>query len=127
MAQKALSNSSVNINNEPIRIIPNSLVINDGKGEVNVTTQSSGGGDVETVHGVNVETRIGKCNFSLPPTADNVDKIREWLSNGNANAISVTDENFERVFQNASLTNNPDLALGQDTTLDVEFMSDPAV
>jgi len=65
---------------------------------------------------------------TVPPPAENIEIVREWKSNRNANGISITDENFSgRTINSASLNNDYDVSLGADTQIDLEFMGDAAV
>ena len=128
MGQQALTAPAITINNVTAAIVPNSAVYTEGFGEQTTRTQSAGGGVVETVYSDNVETKMSKLTFSMYPTTDNIELIREWKVNRNANAASITAENFNgRTINSASVNNNYDVALGADTQIDLELMGDPAV
>jgi len=123
----ALARPSIIINNTPIQVVPNTTVYTEGKGEQNVRTQSAGGGSVEIVVSENVETNISKVNFSIMPTPENIEAARGWKSNPGANAINIVSGEFNRSITSATLTNDYEVNLGSDTTIDLEFMGAPAV
>ena len=123
----ALSNPTVVINNLATPIVPNSFTFTEGLGEQTIRTQSSGGGSVQTVFSNNVETNKSMVKFSLFNTAANIDLIKTWKQNADANAISVTGEGLNRSFSGAALISNYEVNLGSDTTIDVEFEGQPAI
>ena len=127
MASIALANPSVIINNLAIAIVPNSVVYTEGFGEQNQRVQSAGGGSVETVFSNNVETNLSKVNFSVYPTESNIEALRSFKAAENANAISIVSGGFSRTVNSAALTNDFEVNLGADTTIDVEFMGTKAV
>ena len=122
-----LADPSVVVNNVSIRIVPNTLVTNDGFGERNVRTQSGGNGDIESVVTENVETRFSPFNFELYPTEENLAIIRIWLANFDQNVCSAVFPNQSRTVANAVITNNPELNFGSDTTIAIEFQGQAAV
>lgn len=123
----ALSNPTVVVNNLATPIVPNSFTFTEGLGEQTIRTQSSGGGAVQTVFSNNVETNKSMVKFSVYNTAKNIDLLKTWKQNGDANAISVTGEGLSRSFSGAALISNYEVNLGSDTTIDVEFESQPAI
>ena len=124
----ALASPSVVVNGDSVSIKPNSFKYTEGRGERIVRPQSSGGGAVTNVISQNIETLRSKCSFTLISTSENVEKIKTWLDNIEANTIQVSDRgNFTRGFQSAIITNDPDINLGADQDIEVEFESKPAV
>ena len=128
MGIKALTTPQITVNNITIDIVPNSFTYTEGFGEQNTRTQSAGGGQTTTVFSDNAETKMSAPKFSLFNTKENIDLARSWKANLNDNAISAVDnDGFTRFFANASLNNDYEVAMGADTAIDLEFMSDPAV
>lgn len=116
------------VNNATVAIKPNSFSYKEGFGERNVRVASTGGGGRSIVTTENVETQMGSCKFTLYTTADNIAAVRSWLANGSANMVEASDRSgWSRTFQQAIITNDPDLNLGVDGEIEVEFMSNPAV
>lgn len=123
----ALVNPAVLVNNLSVPIVPNSLTYTEGLGEQTVRVQSAGGGSVQSVLSNNVETNLSMVKFEMFPTAENIALILSWKVNGNQNVVSVTGAGLTRSFTNATLTNNYEVALGSDTKIPLEFLTDAAV
>jgi len=126
--KKTLTTPTIQVNGEPVQIVPNSFSYTEGFGEQTLRVQSAGGAAVEAVFTDNAEMKMSDIKFSMFGTADNIALSRLWKSNGNANTLQATDDNgFARSFAGAALTANYEVGLGADTTIDLEFMSEPAV
>jgi hypothetical protein len=127
-----ISAPSVIVNNEPIAIVPNSLTYTEGKGEQNVRAASAGGGSVEQVYSENVETNFSMVKFEIYNDAFSIKKAREWKTNLNQNVVQISGaapdgSSVERTFQNAGLLADYEVALGSETTIELDFKSDAAV
>ena len=128
MADKVIANPTIVINNVAIPIVPNSLKFKSGKGEQDVFAQSAGGSSTQAVFSENVETNISMVAFSIRNTPGNIELQSDWKDLKNANAIEITgDGGFSRSFNNMAQTSDPDINLGADTPIDIEFKGDPAV
>lgn len=125
MANKALANPTVVINNTSVPVVPNSVKFKEGLGEQNVRTQASGN-NVQTVFSDNAEGKMGMVGFSIYNTPENISLARTWKTNLNENAITLTGTNFSRTFTNMALTSDYEVNLGSDTVIDIEFIGDPA-
>lgn len=125
---EALANPTLIINNVAVPVVPNSVKYKEGKGEQTMTAQSAGGGSVQTVFAQNVEGNLSFLGFSIKNTPENIEAARGWKNLKNANAATITgDGGFSRAFNNMALTNDYEVNLGADTTIDIEFMGDPAI
>lgn len=133
MVKRIFSNVTLNINNSPTGYVPNSLSYEEGLGEQSISTQSAGGGIVQTVYSNNVETNKSMVKFTMfsagDATSNNIDLIKTWKQNGSANAITISDTSsgFTRTFQNMALVNNYTVNLQDQGKIEVEFQGDPAV
>ena len=115
---------TVMVNNVSVAIKPNSFSYKEGFGERKVRIASGGGGTLTQVVSEDIETQLSTCKFMLYSTSDNVTLVRTWQTNSDANAVEVTDkDNFSRTFANAIITNDPDVSLGVDGEVEVEFTS----
>ncbi len=125
---KALANPTLVVNNIAIPVAPNSVSYKEGTGEQTMRAQSAGGGSVQSVFSKNVETNLSFLKFSLFNTPENIALARGWKILENANAASLTgDGGFSKTFNNMAVTNDYEVNLGADTTIDIELMGDPAV
>ncbi len=110
------------VNNTAVAIKPNSFTYTEGFGERKVRVASTGGGQTTQIFSDDIETQMSTCKFMLYTTSDNVDLVRGWQANGSVNAIEVTDKDgFTRTFLQALITNDPEVALGVDGEVEVEF------
>jgi len=127
MAVKGLANLTLHINNINILYKPNSLVYKEGLGEQKVRTRSGGGGTTETVFTEDAETRQSLIKFALFPEKDIQELVRGWHFLGNANVITISDIGFSRTFTFMTMVTDPEIAIGADTTFEVEFHGEPAI
>ena len=124
-----ISAPAIIVNNEPVAIVPNSVVYTEGKGEQNVRAASVGGGQVEQVYSENVEMSFSKVKFEIYNDANSIALARAWKSNRNQNVVQIAGSSpdgttLERIFQNAGILNDYDVNLGSETTIEIEFNSD---
>lgn len=130
--RQALYNPIVYIEDVPIKFEPNSLTYNDGFGEYKKRARAGGGGAVDTVFSKDITTAIGKVKFNVYPTKDSAELIRLWKSLADNITITITDSDesgdllISRTFKFAALVNDPTVNIGSDTTVELNFESDPA-
>lgn len=127
-----LSDPTIVINNLPIAIKPNSVSYTEGFGEMQVRVQSAGGGATQSVYAQDVSTRLSMIKFAMESTETNIGLVRTWKSNssqGILNTIRIVDRatGFTRSFQSAVIENEPEIALGVDSEISLEWKGDPAV
>ena len=122
-----LNNAIVTVDDTNVKVMPNSTAYNDGDGEVTLRPQSVGE-TIEVVESVNAETKIGMVKFSLLSTDENADLLRTWIRSGSAHTVTIAVRNsdFTRSFRNMKVTNNPDIELGHDANIEVEFKGERA-
>lgn len=129
-----IANPAFIVNNITVSVKPNSVVFDEGFGEQILRAASSGGGAVEQILADDITDNFSNIKVSLDPTPVNIALARVWKSQPGQNGIIITGQviegsktvGFRRVFNNASLTNNYEVPLGADTSIDLEFKSDPA-
>ena len=122
----ALATPIVTVNDRNVAIQPNSFEYDDGFGERNLRTQSSGPDESETVVTENAETQFSMIKFTLLSTEENADLVRIWLDNFDQNEITAVQGSWTRSFRKAVVTNNPTVAVSQDGSFDIEFKSEKA-
>lgn len=122
-----LATPQIVVNNETIGIKPNSFTYTEGFGERKVRVKSTGGGQKEIITTRDVETELSMCKFIIYAEDTPIETVRDWLANVDANVIQAADGNFQRTFTQAIITNNPEVNLGVDGEVEVEFQSAPAV
>lgn len=126
----ALSNPTVEVNDQVISILPNTLTYKRGAGDVNLRTQSAGGDSIEAVITENAETKISTVKFSLTLTDTNLAYVRSWQQNtfdgGNTIRISGRTMTTPLSFTGMCIIADPEYSVGADSSVEVEFMGDPA-
>ena len=132
MAFKSISVPAVRVNDDLIRIVPNSFTYDGGEGEITVRTASAGSGSSETVHSENAESQFSMCKFSVFLDADTDGKIRDWKAEIGTNEIKVDQQNvdgasFIRVFPGQSLINVVERNASSDGVVELEFSGDSMI
>lgn len=127
-----LSDPSFIINNIPIAIKPNSSSYSEGFGESKVRNQSAGGGAVQAVYAQDVSTRLSMAKFAMESTETNINLVRTWKSNsanGILNTMRIVDQatGFTRTITNVIIENDPEIALGVDSEISLEWKGTSAV
>jgi hypothetical protein len=130
MGNVTLSTAASVVNNETIKIVPNSAVYDGGEGEINVRSASAGGGSSSSVHSQNAETKIGKFKFDVFLTSDLDQKIATWKENIGANSIQANqgsqgNDSISLSFDNMSLVNLVEREVSADGVTSLEFEGDP--
>ena len=124
-----LSVPAVIINNETIKIIPNTFVYDGGEGEVKVFATSAGGNSIETVHAVDAESKIGKAKFDVRTTSDIDSKIAVWKSRIGTNSVMWTQEVEGKYYtwsiDGASLVNVIEREATADGKVSLEWEGNP--
>ncbi len=122
-----ISEGTLEVNDEVIAYLSNSLAYNRGGGEVNVVAQTVGGGGIEAVSTTDPETRLGMVKFSMRSTARSDQLLSAWQNAIAENVVRISDSATEISFvlTGASVVNNPDLETGADGTVEVEFKGVP--
>ena len=122
-----IAESALEVNDEIVSYLSNSLSYNRGGGEVNVVAQTVGGGGIELIATKDAETRIGMIKFSMRSTARSDRLLSEWQNRPIANVVRFSDpeSNNSFVLTTATVVNNPDLETGADGAVEVEFKGEP--
>lgn len=123
--ERTLSNPAVEVNDVSIGIVPNSLTYRTGKGNINVRAQSAGGNSITVIKTDNAETKISMVKFKLFNTETNIAYIRQWQDSVAGNTVNLSDGTFVESFREMFLITDPEVSLGADGELDVEFNGRP--
>jgi len=121
-----IGSPTVLVDNETIGIVPNSASFTLGKGTKNVRVASAGGGATEIVVTENAEEKKSKGKFSVYPTKENIDKIVSWSKDKHVVQI-IDNDGFQKTMQDAVLVTDPEIALGADTVIELEWEGKPVI
>jgi hypothetical protein len=132
MGNRVLSVPTIIVNNETWQIVPNSFKYDDGEGEINVRSASTGGGRSTSVHAQNAETMIGKCSWDMFLTTDLDGKIKELKEAIGANSVQAiqrgaSGEAVTKSWDNASLVNSIEREASADGVVSLEMEGDQAI
>lgn len=126
-----VADALVTVNNDPVAVIPNTVMFTEGLGEQNIRAASAGGGQTEQIYSNNIESNFSKVVFEMPATIENIAKAREWKANRNQNVVQITGRTPEgrlsRSFTQAAILNDYEVPLGTETNVSIEFKSNPAI
>lgn len=121
-----LSSIVVEVNDNQVGIVANSLRFTEGLGMQTVRAVSEGNGKVSQVYSQDVEESVGKVMFSLHTTIDNIALAREWkeLLNANLVVLNATDKegnDMQRAYTQMAMLNDPEITIAADGNIEVEF------
>ena len=125
---KTLSNPTVEVSDDTITIIPNSLSYKEGQGDRNVKAESGGGNSIEAIVTINAETKLSMCKFKMSNTSTHLDQVKEWGTASDDDGgvtISLSEGDIQVAFREMILTVEPERAIGADGELEVEFVGPP--
>ena len=117
-----LSGATLYINNELIAYIPNSLKYKLGNPERNVSPQVTGNGNTDNITTEDFSTQKSELMFDLKTTSENEVFVQNWIEliDGNVAKVVSTD-GVARIFQKATVINNPEFDTGSDGVISMEM------
>ena len=128
---RQLANVTVMVNNEVVLITPGSAKWKEGLGEQKTRVVSGGGGLLGKVYSDDTESKMGRVEFTMPTTIENIKKARQWKLALDENLVQVmasnADGSFTKTFSEAGFVNDYDAEAGSETSITVVFESNPAV
>lgn len=125
-----LTDATVEVGDEPIAVMPDSVTFTEGLGEQTMRAASIGGGAVEVIFSNDLSTGFSTIKFDMPSVIKYIDMAKDWKQNGNSNTISISgkagSDSITRTFSKAALTMDYEVALGPDGVISVEFKALPS-
>lgn len=127
MAETIITNPQININDELILYVPNSLKFTPNTAKTVVKSLTAGGNSAVTVHSKDVTESTSKVTFSVKATERIIQLISYWDSNIGKNVIEISSQNGELAyaFTGMSLEENVELEFGADSEVELTFLGDP--
>lgn len=126
-----LSTMTVLVNDAVVPIVPNSLKFTEGFGEQNIRAASSGGNSTEQVFSQNVEEALGKVMFDIYATPAAIALQRGWQANLNRNVVQLAGSNDDgdvtRTYTQCALVNDPEVEVGSEGVISLEFKGNKPV
>lgn len=127
MTTRTLSNPAVEVNDQAVSIVPNSLSYKKGQGDRTVKAQSAGGNAIEAIVTENAETKISMVKFKMFNTKTNLDLANSWIENISGNTIRLSEGALTESFRGMIVTTEPERSIGADGELELEFMGQPVL
>lgn len=124
-----LSNPTVEVNDDVISILPNSLSYKEGQGDRNVRAESAGGSSIVPIITDNAETKISMVKFKMSNADNHLSQVKEWMAAGiDGVTINLSQEgsSTQVAFRNMVVTTEPERSIGADGEIEVEFAGPPA-
>lgn len=126
MALVNLANPYLEINDEKIATYGNSITYDNGLPDINVTALSAGGGTTQTVHGVDVTTKIGMLKFKMAATKENDDRQSTWKANVATNVVKFYESDLQKTMLGASYSEGREVELNaSEGGIEITFKGDP--
>ena len=125
MSTNIIYDPQIRINNETFGIVPNTIKLTTGQGESVLKPQSSGNGKVQMVYSEDIETKTAKLMVSVYATKEKIDSIIALKQNRASNYIAINSDELNIILKDATLTNDPEITLGNDGQAELEFSAAP--
>lgn len=130
MAFQALSVLTIILNNVQEDVVPNSVMFDQGEGEITVRAASGGGNQSVSVHTPNAETKLGRVHFKLytnARTSSLVPRLKKRVGTNNVSAVQRNDDGTSVTLSwaNLSVVNNVEHNPTHDGDVAIEMTGDP--
>jgi hypothetical protein len=120
-----IDDSVLEINNNPVLVVANSVKTKKGRGTVKVENMTRGNGASEIVTSVDTSTKIGMVKFDIPATVEGFKELDGWQQNNGKNVCRVTlaagGKQIVEYYPTMSVTNDPDKETGVDGKVSIEM------
>lgn len=121
-----LTNLVVEVNNNQIGIVANSLRYTRGAGGRQVEGVSEGNGKTSQIFGQDVAEAKGKVMFDVHTTVDNDGLVSDWLDllNGNVVTLSGRDKegnDIQLSYTQMAIINDPEFGVAADGNISLEW------
>lgn len=114
-----ISDPSVTVNDITVNVVPNSVKYKSGKGEKNIKVQSAGNGNISTVTSTDITTAKGMVSFEVQSTVQSILLKEQWQGVSGGNVIELDSVNL--TMPNSTMTNDPEINLTDDGTIEIVF------
>lgn len=124
------NNPIIQFDGETAAYLPETFNLMDGNGEINVRTETTGGGRTNVIFSADQTTRIGGVDLTLANTPESValkERLLQTMRDGNffRVTISAPQTNFNKAIENCQIVNNITSTFGTDASFDLEIRGNP--
>lgn len=124
---EALATPQAAVNGVAIWIVPNSASMVLGKGESKTRVASGGGNRVETYNTKDVTTFIGRVKFKMVTTNESVNQVEEWKDRFDTNEVTIVEKGVTKTLKKAIIQNDPEIMIGVEGEVEIEFSGKPVI
>jgi len=126
-----LSAIAVEVNDEPWAIEPGTCAFTEGFGAALVRAASTGGEGTELIFARDISEAMSMIKFEVPATIANVERVRAVTAGLGVNTVQLSanfgGRSFSRTMTQGSVVNNPEVNIGPEGTIELEFKGNPVV
>ena len=127
--ETSLVDASVEVDDGPVAVGGNTIVIIEGQGESPVKAASKGGRPVVVVS-EDITTKIGMIKFEMPGSVSSMNTSRDFKARGAGRVVRVSglDPQGNRLGRKRTqgiMTNEPEKAIQSEGTVPIEFSGAP--
>lgn len=124
-----LVDASVEVDDEPVTVEGNTLVLIEGQGTV-TTKAATKGGRVVAVHSEDITTKVGMIKFEMPASVDSMNLARDFKARGAGRVVRVSGTDaagnrLGRTLTQGVMTNDPEKAIQNEGKIAIEFSGAP--
>ena len=124
-----LVGASVEVDDEPVTVEGNTLVLVEGQGTV-TTKAATKGGRVVAVHSEDVTTKVGMVKFEMPASVNSINLARDFKARGAGRVVRVSGTDaagnrLGRTLTQGIMTNDPEKAIQNEGKVAIEFSGAP--
>lgn len=124
-----LVDASVEVDDEPVTVEGNTIVITEGQGTSTVKAASRGGKTV-VVTSEDITTKIGGIKFEMPASVNSMNVSRDFKARGAGRVVRVSGTDpagnrLGRTLTQGSMVNDPEKAIQNEGKIPIEFMGAP--
>lgn len=124
-----LVNASVEVDDEPVTVEGNSIVIIEGQGE-STTTAASRGSQTVIVISEDITTKVGMIKFEMPASIASMNLARDFKNRGAGRVVRVSGTDaagnrLGRVLTQGIMSNDPEKAIQNEGKIPIEFSGAP--
>jgi len=124
-----LVDASVEVDDEPVPVEGNTIVIVEGQGESTVKAASKGGRPVVVVS-EDITTKIGMVKFEMPGSVNAMNTSRDFKARGAGRVVRVSGldpqgNRLGRTLTQGIMTNDPEKAIQSEGKVPIEFSGAP--
>lgn len=124
-----LVDASIEVDDEPVTIEANTIVIVEGQG-TSTTKAASRGGRPVIVISEDISGKIGQIKFEMPASVNSMNVSRDFKARGAGRVVraSGTDpagNRLGRTLTQGIMTNDPEKAIQNEGKIPIEFMGAP--